>query len=133
MLYLQLVMDRKQQWLNSVDSEFLVFLRSCSIMFIIIGHLGGWIFSPWSDSINLFVPIFFFISGIVSYNSYLSRKSIIEYLIKRCVKLLIPYYCVAIFSFFLFIFHNDKLPEFSLVHAYAWLFLIPKTILCRSH
>ncbi|MBU0701367.1 acyltransferase family protein [bacterium] len=100
-------------WLQQQDSEFLAVLRSLSIFVIVFGHVGGfWFYPPWTGFLHVFVPIFFFISGAVSYNGFLKSPSIVQYLSKRIIGLLIPYYFICIVALFVFVIQNDKFPDF---------------------
>lgn len=101
-------------------------LRSLSILTIVFGHVGGfWIYPPWSEFLHVFVPIFFFISGIVSYNGFLKSQSIGQYLAKRSIGLLVPYYLLCFISLSLFILQNSRLPEFDIGNFLKWILLTP--------
>jgi len=113
-------------WLERRDSEYLLVLRALSIFVIVFGHVGGfWFFPPWSEFLQVFVPIFFFISGAVSYNSFIRSKSTIQYLKKRIFGILVPYYCICIFSLLVYLIVNRSLPAVSVVNIMKWLTITP--------
>ena len=113
-------------WLTQEDSQFLKILRAVAIFVIVFGHVGGgWIYPPWSQFLNVSVPIFFFISGAVSYNSYLKKNSVAHYLCKRIIGLIVPYYCICIFSIFIFLFQHAEFPNFDIHHLIQWITVGP--------
>lgn len=119
-------MAATNEWLQQQDSEFLAVLRSVSILTIVFGHVGGyWFFPPWSELLHVFVPIFFFISGAVSYNAFLKRSSTSHYLLKRTVGLLAPYYCMCVIALAVFVFQHGQLPVFDLGKMTKWLMIVP--------
>jgi peptidoglycan/LPS O-acetylase OafA/YrhL len=116
----------KDSWLQQYDSEYLFFLRAFSILIIVFGHTGGfWFFPPWSEFLHVFMPIFFFISGVVSYASFLRSRSIGDYLKKRIMGILVPYYCVCIFAMLVYLYNNESLPQFSAINLVRWLTITP--------
>lgn len=67
--------------LSHTDSTFLLYLRSLSIFIIVFGHVGGfWVFKPYSEFLQVFVPMFFFISGAVSFYSFNRSSNLTDYL-----------------------------------------------------
>jgi peptidoglycan/LPS O-acetylase OafA/YrhL len=113
-------------WLRKDDSDFLLVLRALSIFIIVVGHLGAfWIWKPWSEFLNVFVQIFFFISGAMSYNSFIKSETAGKYLRRRIVALLTPYYCICVFSLIVFIFMTKALPSFSIVNLLRWVTVNP--------
>lgn len=113
-------------YLSSSDSYFLANLRSISIFAIVFGHVGGfWLFKPYSELLNVFVPVFFFISGAVSWNSYEKNPNIKNYYLKRFIGLLVPYYLLCFISLFLFVALNKHLPQFDLGNLLMWAQLRP--------
>lgn len=112
--------------MNKSESQYLSYTRSISIVMIVFGHVGGgWFFKPWSEFIAVFVALFFFISGAVLFHSFKRSQSIIAYWKKRLVRLLVPYYLLCIFSLFVYIFINYKLPDFDFLKLLAWLEIRP--------
>lgn len=108
------------------DSLFLRYLRGLSIFVIVFGHVGGfWILEPYSNFLGVFIAIFFFISGAVSYYSFTRSRTIYEYYKKRLVGLLLPYYLLCILSLLVYLFVNHKLPVFSYHNLLAWLLIKP--------
>lgn len=114
------------QWLSRDDSDYLALLRAVSIFVIVFGHVGGfWVFPPWSEFLQVFVPVFFFISGAVSYNSFLKAPRAGQYLGRRLVGILIPYYCLCVLALAVYLVINRSLPDFSFVKLVKWLAIIP--------
>ena len=116
-----------RDWLQPQDSEFLTVLRSLSIFIIVFGHCGGFYFyRPWSEFLHVFVPVFFFISGAVSYNGFLRKTTVAQYLSKRIIGLLIPYYCFCMIALIVFVVQHAKFPEFDLGNFMKWATISPK-------
>lgn len=82
---------------NPNDREYINILRGASILRVMLAHLGlSWFFPPYSQYISIFLPVFFFVSGAVSYNSILSKSDKKYYFINRYLSLIIPF---VLFSF----------------------------------
>ncbi len=112
--------------LSASDSLFLKYLRGFSIFIIVFGHVGGfWIFPPYSSFLLSFPAVFFFVSGAVSYFSFLRRASTKHYLAKRIISLFIPYYLLCLVSLAVFFYLNKRFPEFNMYYLFRWLTLIP--------
>jgi peptidoglycan/LPS O-acetylase OafA/YrhL len=82
-------------------------------------------FRPYSEFLLVFVPIFFFISGAVSYNSYQRSSSVVKYLEKRVIGLLVPYYLICIVWLAVYIALNASLPSFYITQLLSWLSIKP--------
>lgn len=113
------------------DSNFLTILRGSCIVVIVFGHTGGfWLFRPFTSYLHSAVPIFFFISGAVSYVSYVNnlslRKGTHSYLIKRAISLLIPYYLLCLICLCVYLFQNVSVPNFDLIKLKQWLQITPQ-------
>ncbi len=119
-------MGVKSEWLLPQDSEFLAVLRSLSIVIIVFGHVGGfWFYRPWTEFLHVFVPMFFFISGAVSYNGFLRKPSVTQYLSKRIIGLIAPYYCICTIALFVFLMQHANLPKFNLSNLIRWATITP--------
>ena len=113
-------------WLQQRDSEYLYVLRAVSIFVIVLGHVGGfWFWRPWSEFLHVSVPVFFFVSGAVSYNSFLQGKSLSLYIKKRVTGLIIPYYCICFLALLVYLVLTKRLPKFSLGYFLDWLTITP--------
>jgi peptidoglycan/LPS O-acetylase OafA/YrhL len=109
------------------DSEFLKVLRALSTLMIIFGHVGGfWFYRPWSELLQVFVPVFFFISGALFYYSYSANRSCLGFISKRLVQLFVPYYLIAAFSLIVYVAVNGGLPGLSYSNLLDWLTISPK-------
>jgi len=112
--------------LSSDDSRFLAYSRGMAILVIVFGHVGGfWFLPPYSEFLYVFVPVFFFLSGAVSYFSYLRSKTTAEYLRKRLIGLLVPYYLLCILSLTVYVGVRATLPALSLGKVVSWLSIRP--------
>jgi len=112
--------------LRDEDSDFLAYLRSFSIFVIVFGHVGGfWVFRPYSELLHVFVPIFFFISGAVSLNSYNKSSNLIDYYLKRLAGLMIPYYLLCFLILFIYFQINSHLPTFNILNILRWIQINP--------
>lgn len=108
--------------LTDIDSAFLKYLRGICIFIIVFGHVGGfWIFRPYSEFLHASVPVFFFLSGSVSFYSFRRSQSLYFYYSKRILSLLIPYYLLCLLSFFVYITTNFKLPSYDFNNLLSWL------------
>ena len=84
------------------DRTFLDLLRGVSITRVVLVHLGlSWFYSPYSDFVHSFMPILFFVSGVVSFNSYLRSETMALYLYKRIISIYIPYLLLILISLFI--------------------------------
>jgi len=100
--------------LSDSDRRFLAYLRGLAILVIVFGHVGGfWFYEPYTEFLHVFVPVFFFLSGAVSYYSYRRSNSVVEYLKKRVLRLLVPYYLVCTLSVAAYVAENATLPGFT--------------------
>lgn len=107
------------------DSKYLAYMRSISIMVIVVGHVGGfWFLPPYSEFLHVFVAVFFFISGAVS-TSALSRLNATQFYAKRLPALLIPYYLLCFIVFCYSCVINASLPNFDSKIFFDWLFIKP--------
>jgi len=108
------------------DSEFLAYLRGLAIFIIVFGHVGGfWIFRPYSKFLLVFIPVFFFISGAVSYYSYKRSLTISKYYKRRFVGLLVPYYLLCILALLYFIATHHTIPSFDIDNLLKWIQIRP--------
>lgn len=119
-------MEGVRNWLQLEDSNYLKILRSISIFAIVFGHVGGfWMYPPWSEFLNVFVPVFFFLSGAVSYNGFIREGNVFQYLSRRIIGLLVPYYGICIIAFAVFIIENRAFPVFNVVNLARWVTVTP--------
>jgi len=115
-----------QKKLSKSESEFLSYLRSLAIFVIVFGHVGGfWVYRPYSEFLHVFVPVFFFISGAVSFFSYNRSVTTISYYKKRFIGLLVPYYLLCALSLLVFIVTKQEFPTFSIVNILKWIQIRP--------
>lgn len=89
--------------LDESDILFIDIIRGGAILRVMLMHLGlGWFFMPYSTMFTLFFPVLFFVSGAVTFNSFLKSKSSILFLFRRISLILIPYliFMLMAISFF---------------------------------
>ncbi|WP_456432061.1 acyltransferase family protein, partial [Thermosulfuriphilus sp.] len=112
--------------LSRQDSEFLRYLRGLAIFIVVFGHVGGfWFYRPYSGFLLVSVPIFFMISGAVSYPSYRRSGPLSFYLAKRTISLLIPYYLLCLLCLGFYLLQEGRLPSFSAERLIRWLLIRP--------
>jgi peptidoglycan/LPS O-acetylase OafA/YrhL len=112
--------------LIKADSEFLANLRAVAIFIIVFGHVGGfWFYRPYSEFLHVFVPVFFFISGAVTYFSFLRSHSLMEFYSKRILGLLVPYYLVCLLSVVVYVVLHGSVPVFNFDKLLEWLEIRP--------
>ena len=115
----------KIQKLSNNDQLFLKNLRAIAIFIIVFGHVGGfWFAQPYSSFLLTVVPIFFFISGGVSFYSYQRSINASRYITKRLIKLLVPYYLACVVVLIFFCVERLKLPD-DIVSIIKWLTVTP--------
>lgn len=108
------------------DSQFLSYLRSIAIFIIVFGHVGGfWFYKPYSEFLHVSVPIFFFLSGSVSYFSYDRSPSLFHFYCKRIISLLTPYYLISILSLLVYIEVHHNIPSIQIDNLLKWLLIMP--------
>lgn len=108
------------------DSEFITILRAVAIMAIVFGHVGGfWVLKPYSEYLNAFVPVFFFVSGALSYYSFKRSATLSRYYTKRIVQLLVPYYLLCLLSLGVYIGQHLVLPPVDYGNLERWLTITP--------
>jgi len=111
--------------LSKDDQDFLKNLRAVAIFVIVFGHVGGfWFFQPYSSFLLTIIPVFFFISGSVSFFSYERNPVYTSYLIKRLIGLLTPYYFVCILVILFCYVEGLKLPIDPLI-VIKWITVTP--------
>ena len=115
-----------QNNLTAEDAHYINIMRGLSILRVVLVHLGlSWFYPPYSQYIGIFLPVLFFVSGAVSYYSFLRSRSIIEYLIKRLVLVIVPFYVFAVLVLLITaVFYSDKFPDVQ--GLLYWLFVWPE-------
>ena len=104
------------------DREYLDTIRGLSITRVVLVHLGlSWFFLPYSDYVHVFLPLLFFVSGAVSYNSYAKDQQAFKYLVKRFIAISIPYYLVLILAFSALLIVRGEVPDFTPGGVLNWL------------
>lgn len=116
---------RNNLCLSQDDSDFLRYLRGLAIIGIVVAHLGGWVLPPYSSFVHVVVPVFFFLSGSVSYYSFRRSPTTASYLKKRLVGLLIPYYLACFLSILVFRLTHASFPEITRNTVLTWLTIRP--------
>jgi len=110
------------------DSKFLANLRAVAIFVIVFGHVGGfWIFGPASKFLLVFLSLFFFISGVVTFVSIQKRPSLFRWTIRRFLSLYIPYILFCIIPLAVYIFSHHSLPLLSKKALISWLKMYPSS------
>lgn len=104
------------------SSELLALLRAVATVVIAIGHVGlFWMNPPWTQFLQFTVPLFFFISGAVSYHAFCRSATVGNYLLKRSVGLLVPFYLIALLALLFYVADHQQLPPWSWEGAWRWL------------
>lgn len=112
--------------MNARDSTYINRLRGASILRVVLGHLGlGWVFLPYSSYIGMFLPILFFCSGFIFIYLFSRAATIKEYLFKRILGVVIPFYLVYFFSLASSAIINSGLSSFTLYDFFQILIIAP--------
>ncbi|WP_417547401.1 acyltransferase family protein [Marinobacter segnicrescens] len=111
--------------LSAKDSYYINVMRGLSILRVVLVHLGlSWFYPPYSQYIGIFLPVLFFVSGAVSYYSFLRAQSVGEYLVKRLVLVLVPFYVFAALVLLItVVFYPERFP--SGIGVVSWLLVWP--------
>lgn len=119
------MLQKKELALTEDDIYYIDIMRGLSILRVMLVHLGlSWFYPPYSQYIGIFLPVLFFVSGAVSYYSFLRAGTTIEYLLKRIILIIVPFYVFAVFVFFITaITYPERLPELSRLPS--WLVVWP--------
>jgi peptidoglycan/LPS O-acetylase OafA/YrhL len=107
------------------NQHYINIMRGISILRVVLVHLGlSWFYPPYSQYIGIFLPVLFFVSGAVSYYSFIKSSSLTEFLIKRLVLILTPFYIFAAIVIFLDAsIYDGGFPEMD--QLLRWLFVWP--------
>jgi len=93
------------------NRDFLDCLRGASILRVVLGHLGlFWIYRPYSEFFHALLPLLFFVSGAVSFGSFLRSSSVANYLLRRLIGILTPYYVLIALVYGLYLGWNGQFP-----------------------
>lgn len=110
-------------YMSSSDREFVDILRGASILRVVLAHLGLlWFYPPYSQYIGVFLCLLFFISGAVSYGSFLRSSSPSFYLIRRLLLIVIPFY---VFSCIVLVTQVAFFPDMGVGNLVRWLLVWP--------
>lgn len=111
--------------LEQRDREYIDLLRGASVIRVVLAHLGlSWFFLPYSSYISILFPILFFVSGVVSYNSFANSSVKRHYIIKRCLGIAIPFF---VFMLPLAVIYAPDKFEASFTFIMKWLVLMPNS------
>jgi peptidoglycan/LPS O-acetylase OafA/YrhL len=112
--------------ISSSDQHYINIMRGISILRVVLVHLGlSWFYPPYSQYVGIFLPVLFFVSGAVSYYSFLRSKTVIVYLVKRLTLILVPFYVFAVFVLLITaIFYRELLPDFNGI--LRWILIWPR-------
>lgn len=109
--------------ISSEDRNIIDLLRGASILRVVLVHLGlSWFYMPYSSYVGLFLPILFFVSGLVTFDSWQRRSSAIDFLINRMISISLPYYLLIIIILFGCILYSVDLTSNILL---SWLLVNP--------
>lgn len=114
--------------IDNEDRLFLDRLRGISIVRVVLAHLGlTWFFLPYSSVFSVFLPVLFFVSGAVSYGSFLRSSSRAHYFKKRLNTLVTPYYFLIIISFLFIWSVNRHIPPIDATQIFYWITIKPQS------
>jgi len=107
------------------NRHYINIMRGASILRVVLAHLGlSWFFMPYSSYIGAFLPLLFFVSGAVSYFSYLRARSTVSFLYKRMLGLLVPYYVLAALTI---AFGLVLIKGWTIQSWFGWFVIAPST------
>lgn len=112
--------------MNAQDSIYINRLRGASILRVVLGHLGlGWILLPYSSYIGVFLSILFFCSGYVFIYLFNRSKSVGEYIYRRMLGVVLPFYLVYLFSLVIFILMGSSSFKWDWYKLFQILIIAP--------
>jgi peptidoglycan/LPS O-acetylase OafA/YrhL len=86
----------RENTIGNDDVLFIDRLRGASILRVVLVHLGlSWFWPPYSEYVLIFLPLLFFVSGAVTYFSFLRAQHVFKFLLRRCLLILTPYYLLV--------------------------------------
>lgn len=101
-----------------------------AIAVVVFGHVGGfWAFRPYTEFLHVVVPVFFFLSGAVCYFSFLRSKSTVDYMAKRLLGLLVPYYLLCVLCLSVYAVMDGEPAAVTPRIVLDWLTIQPTTSL----
>lgn len=104
------------------DRDYLNFLRGASILRVMLAHLGlSWFYPPYSQYIGIFLPIFFFVSGAVYYNSIANNRKRSYAFLNRYIVLTLPFFIFTL----PYIFNESLLTGFDVITVISFLLAWP--------
>lgn len=108
--------------INAKDREYLDILRGASILRVMLAHLGlSWFFIPYTQYISIFLPVFFFVSGAVTYNSIVNSKNQRFFFINRYITLISPFLIFSLPFLLTNIASGQSVPFLELIKLlFAW-------------
>lgn len=81
------------------ERDFIDCLRGLSILRVVLGHLGlFWLMRPYSEFLHALLPLLFFVSGAVSFGSFLRSDDNRRFLLRRLVVIVSPYYALVVLA-----------------------------------
>lgn len=111
--------------LSTEDRDFIDYLRGALILRVVLTHLGlSWFFLPYSSYVEMFFPALFLVSGMVTYNSFIDRKtSNGKFFFRRNVNLLTTYYLITGLALLIsFLLNYSSFPS-SFSQTLDWIFI----------
>lgn len=112
--------------MNSADSLYINRLRGASILRVVLGHLGlGWILLPYSSYIGMFLPILFFCSGYIFFYLFSKSKSVQDYLFKRILGIVFPFYLIYFFALGISVVLGEGSRDITLYDLFQVLIVAP--------
>ncbi len=106
------------------DRDYLDLLRGMSITRVVLVHLGlSWFLPPYSEYVHTFMPLLFFVSGAVSYFSFLRSKNLLLYLYKRIASIYVPYAFLIIVLFLFRCIYLGYIPKPNIMLFFDYLTL----------
>jgi len=111
--------------ISPCDELYLNRLRGACILRVVLGHLGlVWFFPPYSEFVMGSLPILFFVSGAVSYFSFLRARSEWSFFLRRLIAISFTYYLLAAILLIIAVF-SGKAVNLNFTDYIGWLTIAP--------
>ena len=115
--------------ISDKDRNYVDLMRGISITRVVLVHLGlSWFYPPYSQFINVFLPVLFFVSGGVTFFSFKRATNISTFLSNRLISIFVPYLLIIGISFLTLWLYQLSVPSFNLSSIVSWITFNPTAV-----
>lgn len=115
--------------ISAKDRNYVDLMRGISITRVVLVHLGlSWFYPPYSQFINVFLPVLFFVSGGVTFFSFKRAANTSTFLSNRLISIFVPYLLIIGVSFLTLWLYQLSVPAFNISSVVSWLTFNPHAV-----